>query len=169
VNQEPASTVSSDEIEIPNGAIVRPELRKAVATIYSKYPDITVGEEYKVKGTLLHYTTHDKDGDQIKMITPIEYILDEDEDISFLFLTAEESNVVEATEANIDFFYNEVDIDSSYKRPENHTSYSYNEDAFAFKYRDKNPHVILEDGASISSIWTLDKKSNKISLYYKAD
>ena len=164
---EAATSTTTETTETTETTVISPELRKAVDTIFRKYPNITVGEAYNVKGNLLHYTTHGEDGKQIKMITPIEYSLDEDEDISFLFLTSEDTNVVEATESDINFFYNEVDIDPAYKLPQNQNIYNYNEDAFAFSYK-KDVHVIVEN-SSVSSIWTLNHGSNQISLYYKAD
>ena len=67
---------TSDITQTQNGASVRPELRKALNTIYKKYPDISIGEEYKIKGSLSHCATMGPDGYTVSVCSPENYQTD---------------------------------------------------------------------------------------------
>ena len=156
--EEPQTQNQIDITNVPNEESVRPELRTAVSTIYSKYKNITVGDEFKVKGTLSLSTVTSRDGRILSVCTPENY---SDKNVVFLFLTSGNTKVVEATEADHSYIEKGI-LDDEYEHF--HNVCNYNEDAFAFRYKDE-VNVILTN--SLSSVWTMDPVSNEISIYWE--
>lgn len=152
----PTSSVStSEETSIPNGADVRPELRTAVKTIYEKYPDIKIGEDFKVTGYIEHVAMMGPDGYSVSVCTVKEV---SDKNVKFLFLTEDDTKVVMGTETEVNF----VEELEEYKKEQYHNSDNFNENAFAFQFKGDSSVILTEP---LSSVWTFDPSTKEISIF----